>query len=85
MKCSERITKILDIAKGGNWTRIPRVGADLRIAVNSLLSENREVFRCSEDFLNALEKHQGVKKIIKASSIEAIAYAIYAATNSEAA
>jgi hypothetical protein len=85
MKLEQKASQILSMAKIGKWKKIPRTGADLKIAINSLCAEGFEVFSNTETFLDSLEKNKGVKKIVQSSTIEETAYAIYEAMASRGA
>jgi hypothetical protein len=81
----KNITEALQLANANQWPNgIPVVKARVRLAINSLLAHDRDLFKKTpEDITKTLRqpKNKGIRKILKDTSTASVAFAIYAALN----
>lgn len=79
------IKEALDIVQTGKWPNgVPTVRARLRVAINSLLSQDRLLFQRNATSVVTLvttENNKTIKKIFEETPADALALAIREATN----
>lgn len=84
MKITNRnLQEVFRLIREGSWKEVPVVRAQTRLAVNSLLAQDSDLFgKGVEEVLCTLRKdrNKGVAKIIKNTDLEAFAFAVYTAT-----
>lgn len=81
----EHIKEALDIVRTGHWPNgVPKIKARVRVAINSLLSQDRLLFQKEAASVIALvtaENNETIKKIFLETPVDALALAIREATN----
>lgn len=79
------IEEALRLAKANHWPNgIPVVRARVRLAINSLLSHDHDLFNKNpKEVTEVLRrgKNAGIRKILKDTSVESFAFGIYSALN----
>lgn len=79
------IAEALRLAHANHWPNgIPIVRAQVRLAINSLLTHDRFLFKKNAHEITKvlrMKKNSGIRKILKNTSVEAFAFGIYSALN----
>jgi hypothetical protein len=79
------VQSVLSLATAPEWHNgIPAVRAKVRIVVNSLIAQDHDIFTKDAQALFRLLKlprNKGIRKILKKTTAESFAFAIYSALN----
>lgn len=79
------VRQALELGTKNEWKgQYPEVRARVRLAVNSLLAQDRDIFNKESEYVLAVlrqDKNSGIRKIMKEISVKSFGFAIYTALN----